>query len=90
MLSNQNRDQIMTGRILKEKKAILETNLNLQKGVSFASEILILQRKLGHDNEFMFQPSNWECDELNEKQCWVCNRQIYSLVFWNESIGALK
>jgi len=32
----------MTGRILKEKKAILETNLNLQKGVSFASEILIL------------------------------------------------
>jgi hypothetical protein len=22
--------------------------------------------------------------------CWICDREIYSLLFWNEEIGTLK
>jgi len=74
MLSNYNRELILAKRILREKHAILDTNINLQQGISFANEALILQRKLGHDHEFMSKPSNWECSEKNELQCWVCDR----------------
>ena len=25
-----------------------------------------------------------------QNECWVCNRNVYSLIFWNELIGILE
>lgn len=27
---------------------------------------------------------------VGEKECWICDKQVYSLIFWNELIGAVQ
>lgn len=27
---------------------------------------------------------------VGEKECWICDKQVYSLIFWNELIGSAR
>jgi hypothetical protein len=35
-------------------------------------------------------PSRWKVILDSQHKCWVCDRHIYSLMFWNEGIGKVK
>jgi hypothetical protein len=62
-----------------------------------------LQRILGFDEHLIVQPppefintfkipkpSQWKIITSNQKKCWVCEKNIYSLLIWNEKIGNIK
>lgn len=36
------------------------------------------------------KPSTWQLVTDSRIHCWVCDRHIYSLLFWNPEIGRLK
>lgn len=36
------------------------------------------------------KPSQWRIITSRHHKCWVCERHIYSLLFWNEDIGKLR
>lgn len=50
---------------------------------------LIITRILGHkvDNKGSGQWKFFTEKVNGENDCWICDRQIYSLIFWNELIG---
>lgn len=57
-----------------------------------ANEMLIFTRYLGHKIEIpgsgqwrMISTSHDEHD-----RCWVCNGEIYTLIFWSREFGFLK
>lgn len=100
-LSTKNRETLMTRRIQKDKSIIMSTDLNFEPNTlethvgaaSLSTSWLTMQRFLGHDKEFPGRRlSDWQLNtEPGEHQgCWVCDRQIYSLMFWNEKIGTLQ
>jgi hypothetical protein len=49
-------------------------------------KLLIFQRMVGHKEEM---PGSGQWKILTEKgdQCWICDKHIYSLIFWSPSIG---
>ena len=49
---------------------------------------LLITRKLNHKVDLPGE-GQWLLSEVsNEQHCWVCNHSIYTLIFWNEQIGA--
>lgn len=46
----------------------------------------MFQRVLGHKAEM---PGSGQWQMLTEKadECWICDRHIYTLLFWSPSIG---
>ena len=62
---------------------------NRQEVEDDPSEMLIFTRYLGHKIEMpgsgqwrMISTSNDE-----QERCWVCNKEVYSLVFWSREFG---
>ena len=47
---------------------------------------LIFTRQLGH-KENMPGSGQWRMIDDDTQDCWVCDRVVYSLIFWNEEIG---
>ena len=50
---------------------------------------LIITRNLGHKIDIPGS-GQWRLMTDNNKgdhDCWICDKQIYSLIFWNELIG---
>ena len=62
-----------------EPQALEESHLN---------QSLVISRILGYDEQLKVNPpkSNWSI-VTPEHKCWVCDRQIYSVLFWNVEIG---
>lgn len=49
---------------------------------------LLITRKLNHKIDLPGE-AQWVLSEFsNESHCFVCNHSIYTLIFWNEQIGA--
>ena len=39
------------------------------------------------------ETGQWEMvtgETKRDNECWVCDRQVYTLIFWNELIGAAE
>lgn len=53
------------------------------------SEMLIFNRKLGHKIE-MPGSGQWQMISTSqdpEERCWVCNQDVYTLIFWSRDFG---
>ena len=53
---------------------------------------LIFSRKLGHKIDIPGS-GQWKMvtgETKRDNECWVCDRQVYTLIFWNELIGAAE
>jgi hypothetical protein len=62
-----------------------ETNT---KTVDF-EKTLVFTRQIGHKSDIPGS-GQWKiitAQQPGQEPCWVCDRQIYSLIFWNENIG---
>jgi hypothetical protein len=45
---------------------------------------LIFVRHLGHKRDLK-GVGQWRLSSAEENNCWVCDHQIYTLIFWTES-----
>lgn len=55
-------------------------------------DVLIFTRQTGHTLDLP-GAAQWKMitrSQPGENACWVCDRQVYSLIFWNEIIGAAQ
>ena len=69
---------------------LLETGVEQNVGEeAMSNQILLIQRYLGHDREFKDRVSQWKITSKSDSDCWVCDRHIYSVLFWNKGIGNL-
>jgi len=53
---------------------------------------MIISRNLGHKEEIPGS-GQWRvitADLPGYNECWVCDRTIYSLIFWNQLIGTVE
>lgn len=71
--------------MLKNKRG----SVNRQQVENDANEMLVFNRYLGHKTELpgsgqwrMLAPSN----DIQER-CWVCNLEVYTLIFWSRNFG---
>ena len=56
------------------------------------TKMLLVTRKLGHKEDIPGS-GRWQvytCRHHGQSDCWICDRQIYSMVFWNEKIGDIE
>ena len=55
------------------------------------SSVLLISRKLGHKDDIPGS-GRWKVfteRKIGENDCYICDRQIYSIVFWSEPIGSI-
>ena len=78
-------EQLSLKNMLKNKRG----NVNHLKQENDPNEMLIFQRYLGHKMDIpgsgqwrMIATSN----DMQER-CWVCNLEVYTLVFWSRNFG---
>ena len=69
--------------ILQEHK--INTNLSSQTSDIPQDRQLILTRVLGHNIE-MPGAETWQIVRRSS-DCWICNRNIFTLFFWSPEIG---
>lgn len=91
-------EMVQTKRIMREKD-LLDTNNHMSDSklqITYLSEIdshlervLVLNRVLGHEKEFSVDQSRWQLQTSNDRDCWICDKLIYSVLFWNQGIGSL-
>lgn len=54
--------------------------------------MLVFTRQIGH-KEDMPGSGQWRVitkQPVAENECWICDKQVYSLIFWNELIGSAQ
>ena len=71
--------------MLKNKRG----SVNRQAVEADASEMLTFTRYLGHKTE-MPGSGQWRMIATSndtQERCWVCNLEVYSLVFWSRDFG---
>ena len=71
--------------MLKNKRG----SVNRQQVENDASEMLVFTRYLGHKAE-MPGSGQWRMiatSNDSQERCWVCNLEVYSLVFWSRDFG---
>ena len=56
-----------------------------QENIGGDKDKLIFQRWLGHKNDIPGS-GQWEMNE-GSRECWVCEKWVYSLIIWNKQIG---
>jgi len=72
----------------------------------YVDKVFLMQRIIGFDDELLAKrggeplqktfvrpaklPSTWSIVQTKQQKCWVCDRHIYSLLFWNKEIGELR
>lgn len=52
-------------------------------------EQLIFSRYLGHKDDIPGS-GQWKMIDDNQGDCWICDREIYSIIFWNRIIGTMQ
>ena len=65
---------------------------NIPQNLDAEGSTLIITRMLGHKEE-MPGSGRWRVitkENIGQNECWVCDRKIYSLIFWNELIGNIE
>ena len=65
---------------------------NIPQNLDAERSTLIITRMLGHKEE-MPGSGRWRVitkENIGQNECWVCDRKIYSLIFWNELIGNIE
>ena len=84
----------MIRRIKKEKQAFMGVSKNFGAVDLGMKQTFHLQRKIGFPelNTYNYTAPlhQWKLEMSSQDNCWICNRDIYSVLFWNESIGYLK
>ena len=51
--------------------------------------ILVISRLIGHKDD-MPGSGRWNFFQQSIKEtndCWICDKQIYTLIFWNQLVG---
>jgi hypothetical protein len=86
-----NKQSIQIRRILKEKQHLT----HVYKGSFIKSQNIVfhLHRILGLDSQLAAEQgpaSKWRLNTSDDQRCWVCNRNIYTILFWNKQIAKLK
>jgi hypothetical protein len=72
------------------KKCGLGDQRQPSKAAQTSNEHGINAKEKSSDQHHHKSPSEWQLVTDGATTCWVCDRYIYSLIFWNESIGNLK
>lgn len=77
---------------------------NLSQKIETDGKVLFVQRILGHKEDipgtaqwkiftnydFHMNPDHKGKHEAVDEECFVCDKDVYSVVFWNELIGAVE
>ena len=50
----------------------------------------IAQWKVCTNNDMFVNKDEMGKHSANDKECFVCDKDVYSLVFWNEAVGAIE
>lgn len=55
-------------------------------------QTLVISRNLGHKEDM---PGSGQfhvhtSKVLHNNNCWVCDKKIYSMIFWNQLVGAVE
>lgn len=78
-------EQLNLKNIIKNKRG----SVARQNVENDPSEMLIFNRYLGHKTE-MPGSGQWRMiatQNDTQERCWICNLEMYSLVFWSRDFG---
>lgn len=77
---------------MKQLLTLKRNEINPSADLNPDKKTLIFTRQLGHKIDIPGS-GQWKIQtqpRMMENPCWVCDRHIYSIILWNEMIGAAQ